>query len=134
MWLGISADELRRVRDADEKLTHGRMRTNYYPLIELGMTRDDCIAYIAASGYPVPPKSACDICPFSSKRRLIENIAANGGTYERITEIQAKWHENGKHPTKYLTVFLDALPNPQQAKEMSVGGEDNSGACGVCEF
>lgn len=37
-----------------------------WPLIELGMTRRDCLAWLAARGYPEPPKSACLGCPFHS--------------------------------------------------------------------
>src|SRR5690349_8574250 len=35
-----------------------------YPLIELGMTRQDCLRWLARQGYPRPPKSACIGCPF----------------------------------------------------------------------
>jgi hypothetical protein len=136
IWLGISADELKRVRDEDEKLTWGRMRTNFYPLIAKDMTRNDCIRYIAKSGYLMPPKSACDICPFSSKQRLLSNIARDNGTYERIKEIESAWHETPKHSHKYLTQYLDKLPTVQEASRLIIGDtqSDNSGTCGVCEF
>lgn len=138
MWLGISADELRRVRGEDEKLSWGRMRTNYYPLIEKDMTRQDCIDFIQAEGFSLPPKSACDLCPFSSKTRLLTNIAKNEGAYERIQEIQTAWHENKKHGHKFLTQFLESVPTPQEAQAILATETrtnfDNSGACGVCEF
>lgn len=137
VWLGISADELRRVRGDDEKLTRGRMRTNKYPLIELDMTRADCSAYIEKMGLPVPPKSACVHCPFSSERRLLENIAKDNGTYELIHEAQNAWHKNPQNRHKYLTRYLDKLPNPEHARELlsaQSDDADNSGTCGVCEF
>lgn len=139
IWLGMSADEMDRVRPTeDEKLTRGRMRTNYYPLIAFDMTRAACLGYLVAHNLPIPPKSACDLCPFSSRIRLLKNIAKDQGTYEHIQEAQQAWHRSEKHAHKYLTIFLDDLPTPAEAKAMltaqGVEEYDNSGACGVCEF
>lgn len=138
VWLGISADELRRVRGDDEKLTRGRMRTNLYPLIEKDMTRADCVTYLQSRGYPVPERSACNICPFSASIRLLRNIARNTGTYEQIKRIESAWHKHSKNTHKYLTRYLDALPTPEQAGNMLAALDsrtvDNSGSCGVCEF
>lgn len=138
IWLGISSDELIRVRGADEKLTRGRMRTNFYPLIEQDMTRADCEAFLVERGLVPPPKSACDICPFSSRIRLLKNLAADTGAYERIKEVETAWHKNPKHAHKYLTVYLGNLPTPDEARTMlearGIVEFDNSGACGVCEF
>lgn len=35
-----------------------------YPLIDLRLTRQDCINIIQRAGLPVPPKSSCWFCPF----------------------------------------------------------------------
>ena len=134
--LGISLDEVRRAREWQE-LSWGRMRENWYPLIEHGLTRADCIELIVSYGMPVPPKSACDICPFSAKRRLIERLATDSTLYGRIKKIEANWHEKPKHAHKFLTVFLRDLPSQEQAiKLMSVYAKeiDNSGGCNVCEY
>lgn len=58
-WIGISCDEAQRMKDSREPWVRHR-----YPLIELGMTRADCLKWIAAHGYPTPPKSSCTFCPF----------------------------------------------------------------------
>jgi len=136
MWLGISSDEIKRVRDTD-KLPHSRMRENYYPLIEMGLFRDDCIALLKLWGVPTPQKSACDFCPFSSKNRLVGNLAKDPTLHERIKYIEARWHEDEKHAHKFLTSFLGELPTQEQAQEMVKAYAtqvDNSGVCGVCEF
>jgi hypothetical protein len=59
VMLGISRDEAHRMKTARQAY----MR-NVYPLVELGMTRADCLAWLARCGYPTPPKSACIGCPF----------------------------------------------------------------------
>lgn len=60
-WIGISADETIRMKDSDKPWTE-----NYYPLVELGMTRDGCLQWMQDNGYPKPPRSACYFCPFHS--------------------------------------------------------------------
>lgn len=61
LWLGISTDEASRM-----KPSYVKWITNKYPLIEMGMNRSDCIAYLKKKDVPVPPKSACIGCPFHS--------------------------------------------------------------------
>ena len=63
MLLGISTDELRRMR-----MNRLRYIDNQYPLInDLGMSRQDCIMWMKDNGYPMPTKSACYFCPFHSQ-------------------------------------------------------------------
>ena len=38
--------------------------TNVYPLVELRMTRMDCIQWLQRHELPVPTKSACVFCPY----------------------------------------------------------------------
>jgi len=72
MWLGISLDEASRMRDSRE-----RWKTHRYPLIEKRMRRADCLAWLAANNYPIPPKSACLGCPFhaDAQWRELQNDA-----------------------------------------------------------
>lgn len=61
MWMGISTDEIERVKPSQE-----RWIVNRYPLIEKMMNRLDCSNWLERNGYPVPPKSSCIGCPFHS--------------------------------------------------------------------
>lgn len=60
-WLGISYDELQRMKHSQEKWCQHR-----WPLIELRMTRRDCLDWMQKNGFPTPPRSACTFCPFHS--------------------------------------------------------------------
>lgn len=60
-WLGISTDEATRIKPSGHK-----WMVNRYPLIERGMSRRDCLAWLAHRGHPEPPKSACIGCPYRS--------------------------------------------------------------------
>ena len=60
LWMGISMDEVSRVRDSRQKWIK-----NYYPLIEtLGLNRTGCLMWLKDNGYPEPSRSACIACPF----------------------------------------------------------------------
>lgn len=66
-WLGITTDEAHRLRDSDVAWMQYR-----YPLVELGMTRQDCVNWLTSHGYPVPPRSSCVFCPFHSDPHWLE--------------------------------------------------------------
>ena len=57
LWIGISVDEQRR---ASQPIGKWEKR---YPLIELNMTRQDCIDLVRNYGWPEPPRSSCYMCP-----------------------------------------------------------------------
>lgn len=62
MWLGISYDEVQRMKPSRVKYI-----THIWPLIDKKMTRQACLKWIESHGYPTPPRSACYFCPFHSK-------------------------------------------------------------------
>lgn len=59
MIIGISLDEALRMNNSDVLYMQ-----NSYPLVEMRKTRGHCLEWLAAMGYPKPPKSACKHCPF----------------------------------------------------------------------
>jgi hypothetical protein len=60
-WMGISTDEVGRVKQS----RHPRVISRH-PLIELEMSRGDCLEWMRSKGYPQPPRSACVYCPYKS--------------------------------------------------------------------
>lgn len=61
MWIGISRDEASRMKPSRVQYIEHR-----WPLIELLMTRNDCLRWMEHHGYPAPPRSSCIGCPFHS--------------------------------------------------------------------
>ena len=53
-WIGFALDERSRVKSRE-----GRA----FPLLDLGLTKRDCIEVIRRAGLPLPPPSACWMCP-----------------------------------------------------------------------
>lgn len=45
--------------------------TAWYPLVEWGWTRDDCLRVLASEGF-APPKSSCFFCPAMRKGEIIQ--------------------------------------------------------------
>jgi hypothetical protein len=76
-WLGISTDEAHRM-----KISRTQYIENYYPLIELGMSRTDCLQWIAEHGFKTPPKSSCIICPFHSDEYWLRMKNNSPGEFE----------------------------------------------------
>jgi hypothetical protein len=62
-WVGISTDEFTRAKDSG--VSYAR---NAFPLLDLGMSRADCEAYLAKHGFQAVSRSACVGCPFTSDK------------------------------------------------------------------
>ena len=60
-WLGISTDEWTRMGTSRSKAFE-----LFYPLIDYGMSVDNCVQYLIDHDYPVPVKSSCIGCPYHS--------------------------------------------------------------------
>jgi hypothetical protein len=58
-WIGISTDEISRMKPARDKYIN-----NVHPLIDLKMSRKDCLKWMSENAFPLPEKSACICCPF----------------------------------------------------------------------
>jgi len=66
--LGISTDEIQRARrNGRQWIERNRFwKQLEYPLIDLDMSRADCLAVIRDASLPPAPRSACYFCPFHS--------------------------------------------------------------------
>lgn len=65
-WVGISWDEADRMKPARQKYIATR-----WPLIETRTTRQQCLKWMEAHGFPKPPRSACVFCPFHNDREWL---------------------------------------------------------------
>lgn len=108
-WIGISYDEMQRMKPAGNKWTQHR-----WPLIEKRMTRSHCKEWLKANGFPEPPRSACYYCPFHSNeewRRLRNEDPvhfAKAVEFDKV--IRAKYKENNK--SMNMEVYLHSLCQP----------------------
>jgi hypothetical protein len=80
--IGISLDEYKRMKPNDVKYI-----VNTWPLIDLEMTRDDCIAWLLGHGLEVPPKSSCVFCPFQKLDAWREMAAERGEDWQEALSV-----------------------------------------------
>jgi hypothetical protein len=84
LWLGITTDEWHRASDSKvQYLTHE------YPLLALGMSRADCLAWLADHELPAPSKSSCTFCPFHNKLAWQRMKRAGGPDWEEAITVDS---------------------------------------------
>jgi hypothetical protein len=81
-WIGISVDEAMRMKPSRRSGVKHR-----WPLIELQMTRFDCIEWCEVEGFPRPPKSACTFCPFHDDAQWRDMKATDPDAFAQAVQI-----------------------------------------------
>ncbi len=82
LWMGISTDEIQRVKPSREKWIEHR-----WPLIEKRMNRLDCLSWMERKGYPQPPKSSCVGCPFHNDALWLDMKLNDKEAWEEAVEM-----------------------------------------------
>lgn len=137
-WIGISLDEVSRMKPSQLKWAQNR-----YPLIDMDMTRHDCLRWMEKNGYPKPPRSACTYCPFHSDnewRRMKKEEPkefAGAVKFEKKMQ-QLRTLENGPNRMKgkmFLHNSLKPLGEIDFSEDNSQGNfhfqNECEGMCGV---
>ena len=84
LWLGISTDEAIRMRASRDRWIRNR-----YPLIEAGMSGQDCLDWWEARYDSPLERSACIGCPYQSRRRWVETKRRFPELFREAVEIDA---------------------------------------------
>lgn len=91
MWIGISMDEAIRAKPSRVPWIR-----NTWPLLEARKSRDGCLAWLKANGFPVAPRSACKKCPFHGDEEWAMQTPeefAESVEYERQMQLAARSQE-----------------------------------------
>lgn len=84
-----------------------------YPLLDLRLSRVDCMRIITAAGLPVPPKSSCWFCPFHRPDTWAQMRRDRPALFDRAADLEellnVRRAELGKDPV-WLTRFNRPLP------------------------
>ena len=135
MWLGISIDEAIRM-----KTSRDRWVKNRYPLIEAGMTRQDCMEWWNARYDRPLERSACVACPFQSRHRWVETKRRWPELFAEAVEIDARLRSGlALDKTPYLHRQRMPLAEAVKTDERDLGaagqadgfGNECEGHCGV---
>jgi hypothetical protein len=132
-WIGISTDEMQRMKDSGNAFV-----VNRWPLIEMGFDRDRCLEWFAGE-YPGRPlaKSACVFCPFQTNDQW-KKTRENPESWALALNVDKQIRENGAHlqldGTPYLhrqMVPLDEVEFDRVTDQISLFDNDCDGVCGV---
>jgi 3'-phosphoadenosine 5'-phosphosulfate sulfotransferase (PAPS reductase)/FAD synthetase len=131
MLMGISMDEVYRV-----KVNRLKYITNVYPLIELGMNRNDCLNWIKQNNYPTPPRSACTFCPFHSNFEW-RKIKENKEEWNKVVELDSLIRKGTKKNTDELFLHKSCVPidhvdlTEKPEDQYNLFNNECEGMCGV---
>lgn len=123
VWIGISLDEIQRMKDARNK-----WQINRWPLIEAGMTRRDCLAWMERHGYPKPPKSSCIGCPYKTNAQWRDLRDNSPDEWKDACEVDAAIRE-----TRRLKQFMHRSLKPLAEVDLSTAAERGQGEFGFVQ-
>lgn len=131
-WFGISTDEIQRCR-----LSNDWWAINHYPLIELGMSRDDCLSWLRRHGYGDAPRSACIACPYRSDAEWRRLRDTSPEEFEEAIEFDdAIRHRGGVRGE--IFVHRSGLPlrdvdlsTPEDHGQQRLWDDECAGMCGL---
>lgn len=134
VWIGISTDEAHRMKPSQNPAVEHK-----WPLIEMGISRAECLKWMEDAGWPKPPRSACVYCPYHSDKEWLRLKT------EEPTEFYAAVEFEKRLQTAYAaatalrsTPWLHASRIPlsevvfkPKVEEPSLFGNECEGICGV---
>lgn len=129
-WIGISLDEFQRMKPSDVKYI-----TSRWPLIEMRMTRHDCVLWLEKHGLEIPPRSACTFCPYHNQAewRRIKNTPEDWQEAVSVDQAIRKArppYDLYVHPSRKPLEDVD-FRTMEEKGQLSLWDSECSGICGV---
>ena len=121
-WIGFALDERNRIKGRE-----GRS----FPLVDLGLTKHDCIDIIKRAGLPLPPPSSCFMCPHMSNEQWRHVRDEYPDQFEQACQIDEDVRENNLLTTG-LGVWLHHSRVPLREADLSSSDrKEASRQCGL---
>jgi len=132
-WIGISMDEIMRMKPARDKYI-----LNTHPLIEMKMSRQDCINWMKKNEFPLPEKSACVFCPYHSDYFWNDMKKNNRSEFDEAVKIDKFIRNGNKNLTSELYLHRSLKPldevefkKDDKSKQIDMFNNECEGMCGV---
>ncbi len=134
-WIGISYDEIQRMKPSRDKWTQHR-----WPLIEREMRRHDCIAWLKQNGFPEPPRSACSYCPFHNNTEWRKLKYNEPEAFAEAVRVEKELQRTKKAAADRSVPWLHRscipleevdLSTEEDAGQLDMFGNECEGLCGV---
>lgn len=130
--IGISTDEIQRAGRA----RNAQFEQRSYPLLNLGLSRNDCRNVIAAAGLPIPGKSSCFFCPFHRPARWAEMRRDEPELFDKAQHLEDVLNDRrvmlGKDRV-YLTRFGRRLSDAIQPAQATLFDDGPAGEFETCD-
>jgi len=91
-WIGISMDEIQRVKESQVKWMKHR-----WPLVEIGMHRPMILQWFKDQGYPEPPRSACYFCAFHDDNEWRRLRDEEPQSFAKAIEFEKEFQQSRQH-------------------------------------
>ncbi|MCP4990806.1 MAG: hypothetical protein GY928_33635 [Colwellia sp.] len=105
MWMGMSLDEVSRLRVSDVKWIE-----NYYPLCFTCKLRShECITIVERFGLPQPPHSSCWMCPNIGNKEWLDIKTKTPDDFEKAVKLDCQTRKNDKKGGVFLHPDLKPL-------------------------
>jgi len=129
VWLGMSMDEVERMRPSGVK-----WYCHVYPLIEIvPLHRHQCYALVADFGWPKPPKSRCWMCPNMTVADWRHLAQSSPSELEQAASLEEELHKRDSdvYLHKYGIPLRQAVKTNLAQQEFDFDGCDGGGYCFV---
>tara|TARA_Y100000004_G_scaffold76786_1_gene86385 strand:- start:151 stop:966 length:816 start_codon:yes stop_codon:yes gene_type:complete len=132
-WIGISTDEIMRMKPSRDKYI-----INRHPLIEAKLSRNDCLKYLKDNKFLIPEKSACIICPYhnDSYWHFMKKYRTN--EFKQAVQIDKKLRKGIKKVQDEIFLHKSCIPLDQvdfdkkdDKKQLDMFNNECEGMCGV---
>lgn len=131
-WIGISTDEVARMKPSQEHYIAKR-----HPLIDLNMSRQDCIRWVQEHYGKTPPKSSCTFCPYHDDALWRDMKANDPDSWADAVDIDKRIRNGVRGTTQKLYLHRSMKPLDQvdlrtaeDAGQMSMFDDECEGMCG----
>lgn len=133
-WIGISLDEMQRMKDPREKWLVHR-----WPLVEKRMTRLHCLEWFRDNGYnQLPKKSACTYCPYHDNAMWRDMKANDPASWKDAVLMDEAIRTGVRGTTERLYVHSSMVPlvevdltDPAADQSQMSFMDECDGMCGV---
>lgn len=124
--IGFSVDEWRRVRYDSGIEWEGRD----YPIVDLGMTREECQQLVIDAGLPRVPKSSCWFCPYHSTEQWKELKENQAPLWEKALDLEDMLNDRRETIGKDR-IFLSNKRIPLRDLFADTDTPEDEGACDI---
>jgi hypothetical protein len=131
-WVGISTDEIERVRPSGCRFIHNR-----HILVEARMSRQGCYTWLEERQYRRPPKSRCKYCPFQGNIGW-RDLRESADEWAEAVVIDGWLREPAQIARFHGEMFLHSSRVPLDKADLSIAAasadlfdHECGGVCGV---